>query len=112
MAFIMEDYDITLASAATHYNHAFQQVKKESPAEVEGLGRADDKKGGRKPKAKPAAADALPADFVDAESIIPTEYEVKKCKDGSVLAAGLTLEVAKAMVKKAAEQKKAKLYWI
>lgn len=56
MASIMEDFGITLASAATHYNHAFISAKTSHPAFVEGLGRPEDKKGGRKPKAKPEAA--------------------------------------------------------
>jgi hypothetical protein len=57
MADCMEAFGITLASAATHYNHAFITVKKATPELVLGLGRPDDKKGGRKPKAK--AADAV-----------------------------------------------------
>lgn len=58
----MEAFGITLASAATHYNHALQAVKKATPAEVEGLGRPDDKKGGRKRKevAAPAVATVIP----------------------------------------------------
>jgi len=56
MAELMEQFDITLASAATHYNHAFISAKTTHPALVEGLGRAEDKKGGRKPKAKPEVA--------------------------------------------------------
>jgi hypothetical protein len=58
MADAMEQFGITLASAATHYNHALQLVKAATPAEVEGLGRPDDKKGGRKKKevAAPVAA--------------------------------------------------------
>lgn len=51
MFYVMEEFGITLASAATHYNHSFQAVKLATPELVEGLGRADDKKGGRKPKA-------------------------------------------------------------
>ena len=66
MAGIMEDFGITLASAATHYNHAFIEAKKD-PLKAEllaGLGRPEDKKGGRKPKPKteaaPAAASVIP----------------------------------------------------
>ena len=56
MAAVMEDFGITLASAATHYNHAFINAKEvaKSDAVIEGLlvglGRPEDKKGGRKPK--------------------------------------------------------------
>jgi len=47
----MEQFGCTLASAATHYNHAFKLVKGLNAELVSGLGRADDKKGGRKRKA-------------------------------------------------------------
>lgn len=40
-------FGISVASAATHYNHAFKMAKLNDPASVAGLGRADDKKGGR-----------------------------------------------------------------
>jgi hypothetical protein len=52
IADVMEQFGITLASAATHYNHAFKTVKELNSEIVSGLGRAEDKKGGRKPKAK------------------------------------------------------------
>ncbi len=56
MASIMEDFGITLASAATHYNHAFLEAKKDTTKAtlLLGLGRPEDKKGGRKPKPKTA----------------------------------------------------------
>lgn len=62
MAHVMTEFGITLASAATHYNHSFIDAKKLAEtdavllANLEGLGRPEDKKGGRKPKAKPEAA--------------------------------------------------------
>jgi hypothetical protein len=40
-------FEISVASAATHYNHALKMTRLENPAAVEGLGRPDDKKGGR-----------------------------------------------------------------
>lgn len=52
----MEDFGITLAAAATHYNHAFIKAKEASltnpelAAQLVGLGRPEDKKGGRKKK--------------------------------------------------------------
>jgi hypothetical protein len=55
MCLIMEEHGVTLASAATHYNDAFKFIKELNAELVSGLGRADDKKGGRKPKAKPDA---------------------------------------------------------
>ena len=47
---IREDFGCSVASAATHYNHSFKEVKKTDPTLVEGLGRPEDKKGGRKKK--------------------------------------------------------------
>jgi hypothetical protein len=58
IADVMEQFGITLASAATHYNHAFKNLKELNAELVSGLGRPEDKKGGRKPKAKPEAAPA------------------------------------------------------
>ena len=72
---VMEAFGATEASASTHYNHAFIQARKmpELAALLEGLGRPEDKKGGRKPKvvavvetpaetpAAPAAAEETPA---------------------------------------------------
>lgn len=55
IADVMQQFGITLASAATHYNHAFKTVKALNSELVSGLGRAEDKKGGRKPKAKAVA---------------------------------------------------------
>jgi hypothetical protein len=58
IADVMEQFGITLASAATHYNHAFKTVKELNSELVSGLGRAEDKKGGRKPKAKAVDTDS------------------------------------------------------
>ena len=72
MADVMEQFGITLASAATHYNHAFKTIKEANAELVSGLGRAEDKKGGRKPKAKLVAeavtailGDVKPVEFID-----------------------------------------------
>lgn len=56
IATLMEEFGISLASAATHYNEAFKFLKELNAELVDGLGRAEDKKGGRKPKSasKPA----------------------------------------------------------
>ena len=70
IADVMEQFGTTLASAATHYNHAFKTVKALNSELVSGLGRADDKKGGRKPKAK-QVADAVKAILGDAA---PTNF--------------------------------------
>lgn len=108
MFYLMEEFTITLASAATHYNHSFKLVRAATPELVADLGRAEDKKGGRKPKVK---ADETAPDYVDAESIVQTEYTVKRCKDGVVVAEALSFEDAKALIAKAITAKKAKLYW-
>jgi len=154
MADVMDNFGITLASAATHYNHAFKTVKELNGELVSGLGRADDKKGGRKPKAK-LVAEAVTAllgsgsayplgipavEFIDqqykdciaaaAGAVGPTEavvdqvpngsdevlgtpevktYTVTRVKDGTVVATGLLLTDAEALVAKAVSAKKAKL---
>jgi hypothetical protein len=122
MAFLMEEFGITLASAATHYNEAFKLVKEATPELVSGLGRPEDKKGGRKPKAKTEAltgAEVEGSDDADEDDgLTPdlgeqqTVFTVKKKSDGSVVAEGLSFESAKALVEKAAAAKKAKLYWV
>jgi hypothetical protein len=42
-------FEISVASAATHYNHALKMTRIADPKSVEGLGRPEGKKGGRKP---------------------------------------------------------------
>jgi hypothetical protein len=145
MAAVMEDFGITLASAATHYNHAFINAKEvaKTDATIEGLlvglGRPEDKKGGRKPKAKPEAAAVATTDTAavsdvtestllsegvkentseqtvtinpPAEEAAPTVvlHSVRKKSDGTVVAEGLTLEQATALIEKAKLAKKASL---
>ena len=50
MAAIMDHAGCTLQAAATHYNTAFKLVKEATPELVSGLGREEEKKGGRKRK--------------------------------------------------------------
>lgn len=147
MADVMDQFGITLASAATHYNHAFKTVKELNSELVSGLGRAEDKKGGRKPKAKLVLTtgdnDVRSVEFIDqqyadcvaaaAGAIGPVEtvdqvpngwdkvdtsvedapaaktYTVTRVKDGVVVAEGLLLTDAEALVAKAVSAKKAKL---
>lgn len=100
---VVEEYGVSIASACTHYNHSFKEVKRVAPELVEGLGRPEDKKGGRKPKAK-----------VEAVTVIetkPVTYNVYKKADASLVASDLSFEDATALVNKAAAQKKAKLYF-
>ena len=140
MAGIMEAFGITLASAATHYNHAFLEAKKDATkAELlVGLGRPEDKKGGRKPKPKAEAAaegvatsDVLlsnvlaaregneggeaPQEEAKQEPVLQLEapaatFRVCKVADGTVVAEGLTQEQADALISKAAAAKKSKLH--
>jgi len=122
MADCMEAFGISLASAATHYNHAFKEAKRLTPADLEGLGRAEDKKGGRKPKAKAELVGPVqpPTDLTAAEVTAPavtevpeqTEFTVKKKSDGSIVAEKLSYEDAIALVEKAKLAKKAALYWV
>jgi len=102
MSHIVEEFGIPVTSAATHYNHSFQKCREASPELVEGLGRPDDKKGGRKPK-------AVAREFVE---VVQTEFAVKRCSNGATIAEGLSFEDARCMVQKAVAQKKAKLYWV
>ena len=130
---LMALHGISVSSAATHYNHSFKKVKAATPELVIGLGRAEDKKGGRKPKAVAAAvavvagADAGAATEVAAGAVPGAEtpaveqaaaepapviplFNVVKVKDGALVLGGVTQEVADALVAKAAANpKKAKL---
>ena len=40
-------FGINVAAAATHYNHALKLARLSAPESIEGLGRSEDKKGGR-----------------------------------------------------------------
>lgn len=44
----VEKLGITVPAASTHYNHALKMARLTDPKAVEGLGRPEDKKGGRK----------------------------------------------------------------
>ena len=80
-------FGINVASAATHYNHSLKMAKAANPEAVAGLGRSEDKKGGRK----------------------PTLVDVVKAKSGEVVATGVTKAAAEAMIAKAIAAKKTKL---
>jgi hypothetical protein len=104
IGFAMEEFGITLASAATHYNHAFKVVRASQPELVADLGRAEDKKGGRKPKSSVVVTDVA--------EVQQTEFRVLRKSDSALIAEGLSFEDARTLVNKAAAQKKAKLYWV
>ena len=113
IGYAMTEFDISLASAATHYNHAFKEAKKDPvlAAQLEGLGRAEDKKGGRKPKV--AAVAAVAGNDNDAGETAPeqTLFAVCKKSDGTVVAEGISFADATALVARAKAAKKATLYW-
>lgn len=110
---VVEQFGISVASASTHYNYSFKMIKELNAELVSGLGRAEDKKGGRKPKAKPAQEVAVAvADELTPEVDGQTVFRVCKKADDSVIAEGLNFEDARVMVAKAAAAKKAKLYWV
>lgn len=88
MALVVATCDITVASAATHYNHSLKVAKATDPEAVASLGRSEDKKGGRKP--------------------IHT-VDVIHVKTGEVVAAGVSKAKAEVLVARAAAARKAKL---
>lgn len=88
MAQAVAAFEISVASAATHYNHALKLAKAATPELVAGLGRAEDKKGGRKP--------------VHVVTVI-------KAKSGEIVAENISKAKAELLITRAAEQKKPKL---
>lgn len=102
---VATEFGIKETAAASHYNFSFKQMKAENPELVEGLGRPENKKGGRKRKEVKLAEVILAGDT-------QTEFEVRRKKDNVVVANGLSFEDARATVARAAKQKKAKLYWV
>lgn len=111
MDFQISTFGSNIASASTAYDHAKKAAEKIDPALVAGLGRAEDKKGGRKPGSKNATAEASTVDApapVVVEAVVQT-YTVVRAKDGEVQGTGLTLDQANVMIEKAAKGKKAKL---
>lgn len=77
-------FSITTGSAATHYNHSLKEQRKVDPKSVMGLGRPDDKKGGR-PVLHPVT--------------------VVKAKSGEVVVEGVSRGAATTMIAKAAAKK-------
>lgn len=107
VGFAIDTFGIKLTSASTAYNHAFKHASKYHPELVAGLGRAADKKGGRKAGVK--NTDSTVAEET-AEVVVEVKtYTVSRKKDGVVQGTGLTLEEAEAMVAKAVKGKKATL---
>jgi len=85
---VITQFGITVGSAATHYNHALKMQRIADPKSVEGLGRPEDKKGGRK-----------------AVHLV----EVIKVKTGETVAKDISKGAAELLIAKAAKTRKAKL---
>ena len=81
-------FGISIASAATHYNFSLKTVRSLDPSLVEGLGRPEDKKGGR-PVTKPVT--------------------VIKVKTGEVIVDGISRAKAEALILAAISKNKPKL---
>lgn len=77
-------FQISIASAATHYNFSLKAQREADPKSVEGLGRPEDKKGGR-PVLNPVT--------------------VVKAKSGEVVVEGISRGKASEMIAKAAAKK-------
>lgn len=88
MNLIIMAFGVSVSSASTHYNFAKTEAEKNTPDLVKGLGRADDKKGGRKP-----------IHVVD----------VVKVRNGDVVATGLSRAAAEKLIQAAVDSGKAKL---
>jgi hypothetical protein len=81
---VSRKFGISIASAATHYNHSLKMARLSDPASVNGLGRPEDKKGGR-PVLNPVT--------------------VVKAKTGEVVVDGISRGAADLLVAKAAAKK-------
>ena len=83
---VVRKFEISVASAATHYNHALKMTRIENPGAVAGLGRPEDKKGGR-PVLNPVT--------------------VVRVKTGEVVVDGVSRGAAEVLIAKAALKKTA-----
>lgn len=108
MNYAMTEFGISIAAASTHYNDAFKKVKAATPELVDGLGRADDKKGGRKPKSKAEAVVVT-----DAEMEVQELFSVYNKKTGDLVEPMLTFEQAQERVASGRNLKGqlCKMYW-
>lgn len=84
VAQIVVAFDISIASASTHYNHALIKTRETNPQAVEGLGRAPDKKGGRKAKVVVVSDEA--AAIVEAATTVTAVVETETATAETVTA--------------------------
>jgi len=110
---IIAQFQVTEDAASTHYNYSKKEAQRTNPELLVGLGRALDKLGGRKRKAKTLAEPLL---LTYNKPMLLLTYAppavlctVVKCSDGTVVAADVTQAEAETLIAKAAAQKKAKL---
>jgi len=104
--FAVEQFGISLKSAGSAYNAAFQACKVEQPELTVNLGRAADKIGGRKRKVTdPVDANVGTVNVVNEVDL----FTVVRAKDQEVIAEGLTRELAEELIAKNAKARKAKL---
>ena len=78
----IQQFSISINAAATHYNHSLKTTRNTDPASVNGLGRSEDKKGGRK---------------------VTHPVNVIRVSDGSVVASSISRNKANEMVKAATD---------
>jgi len=76
-------FGISVASAATHYNHALKMTRLADEKSVESLGRPDDKKGGR-PVLNPVTVVNARSGKVVAEGISKGAAEILIAKGGTL----------------------------
>ncbi len=81
---VVKKFEISVASAATHYNHALKMQRVADPKSVESLGRPEDKKGGR---------------------AVTNPVTVVKVKSGEVVMEGISKGAAELLIAKAAAKK-------
>jgi hypothetical protein len=105
-AFLMDEFGIAIEAAASHFNYARKQalLVPEMAALLEGKMRPADKLGGRKPKVK-----VVINDVVEEQQ---TEFAVYVKRTGEMVAEKLSFEAAQTLINRAAQQKKAKLYFL
>ena len=124
---LMEKFTCTIAAASTHYNEAFKEARKlaQQPgqeilaAQLVGLGRPEDKKGGRKKKVQGPVAEQTDAPAIEQTPAEPLPdaaehaallYSVFRKKDDELVAKDLTRDQADELINKARVAKKAALY--
>ncbi len=79
-----KEFSISHASACSHYNYALTEMQKNAPEKVEGLGRPEEKKGGRKTKDGRATAVTYAKLFAKAEEAEKSAAKTQDVGEGKV----------------------------